>query len=76
MEKFEHFQHILLLFGLNHSFLFLMLALKTPFLVTNNDNRVGMVDVVHEPIDDKQAEMDIWPSAVFFFFILRGDICM
>ena len=26
VEKFEHFRHILLLLGLNHSFLFLMLA--------------------------------------------------
>ena len=31
-----------------------------------------MVDVVHAPIDDKQAEMHIWPHADFLWFRLRA----
>ena len=30
-----------------------------------------MVDVVHEPIDDEQAEMHIWPPADFCGFGLE-----
>ena len=52
-------------------FLFLpYVSIKTQFLVTNNNTRIGMVDVVHEPIDDKQAEMHIGPPADFGGFSL------
>ena len=30
-----------------------------------------MVDVVHEPVDDEQAEMHIWPPADFCGFGLE-----
>ena len=30
-----------------------------------------MVDVVHEPIDDEQAEMQIWPNGDFCGFGLE-----
>ena len=32
---------------------------------------IGMVDVVHEPIDDKQAEMLIWPPVDFCGFGIK-----
>ena len=37
VEKLEHSQHTLLLFGLNHSFSFPYVSIKTPFLATSND---------------------------------------
>ena len=33
-----------------------------------------MVDVVHELIDDEQAEMDIWPSADFCDYDLEHAV--
>ena len=33
-----------------------------------------MVDVVHEPIDDEQAEMHIWPPADFCGFGLEHAV--
>ena len=50
---------------------FSYVSIKTPFLVTSNDTGDGMVDVVHEPIDDEQAEMHIWPLADFYGFGLE-----
>ena len=35
-----------------------------------------MVDVVHQPIDDKQAEMHIWPPADFCGFGLEHAIAI
>ena len=33
-----------------------------------------MVNVVHEPVDDEQAEMHIWPPADFRGFDFETDI--
>ena len=48
-------------------------SIKTPFLVTSNDRR-GMIDFVHDPIDDEQAEMHLWPPAEFFGFGLEHAV--
>ena len=32
-----------------------------------------MADVVHEPIDDEQAEIHVWPPAEFCGFGLQGE---
>ena len=44
-------------------------SIKTPFLVT-----IGTVDVVHEPIDDEQAEMHVWSPADFCDFGLEHAV--
>ena len=44
---------------------FLYVSIKTPFLVTRIET--GMIDVVHESIEDEQAEIHIWPLAILWF---------
>ena len=69
VEKLEHFRHILLLLGLNHSFLFLMLASRHHFRsrATVQD---GNGRCFHDPIADEQSKMHIWPPADFLRFWL------
>ena len=62
VEKLEHFRYILLLFVLNHSF---------PFLIVT---RIGLADVVKEPIDDEQAEMPHMTPADFCGFGLEHSV--
>ena len=35
---------------------------------------IGMVDVVHEPIDDEQAEMHVWPPVEYCGFDLEHAV--